>query len=48
LTPGAIAQGKVSTIATFNVAAVPEPGTDALMLAGLGVVGFVTRRRARN
>ena len=27
------------------VAAIPEPGTYALMLAGLGVVGFVARRR---
>jgi PEP-CTERM motif len=28
-----------------NVAVVPEPGTVALMLAGLGVVGFLARRR---
>jgi hypothetical protein len=28
-----------------NVTAVPEPETYALMLAGLGVVGFVARRR---
>jgi hypothetical protein len=30
-----------------NVAAIPEPETYALMLAGLGVVGFIARRRKR-
>lgn len=30
---------------TFQVAAVPEPGTYATLLAGLGVLGFVSRRR---
>jgi hypothetical protein len=29
----------------FKVAAIPEPETYALMLAGLGAVGFVARRR---
>lgn len=30
-----------------TVAAVPEPGTSALLLAGLGMIGFMTRRRTR-
>lgn len=31
----------------LTVTAVPEPGTYAMLLAGLGVVGFVARRRQR-
>ena len=30
---------------SFSVTAIPEPGTYTLLLAGLGVVGFVARRR---
>jgi len=44
--------GAATTLGTFNgtlsgltISVVPEPGTYALLLAGLGVVGFVMRRR---
>ncbi|MBK7767148.1 MAG: FxDxF family PEP-CTERM protein [Sulfuritalea sp.] len=34
---------------TFNqVAAIPEPETYALLLAGLGMLGFMARRRLNN
>ncbi|MCB1996681.1 MAG: PEP-CTERM sorting domain-containing protein [Rhodoferax sp.] len=36
---------QLTTAGTLSVAAVPEPETYALMLAGLGVVGWVARRR---
>jgi len=31
----------------FDVSAVPEPSTHALLLAGLGIVGLISRRRRR-
>ncbi len=34
-------------VANFNVTAVPEPETYVLMLAGLGAVGFMRRRRRK-
>ena len=45
--------GGAETFLIYNlgappVPAVPEPGTYALMLAGLGVMGFLAKRRRKN
>lgn len=39
-------RGNASAFASASVAVVPEPESYALMLAGLGVVGLVARRRS--
>ncbi len=44
--PGGAACLRGSANFSSTVAAVPEPGTYAMMLAGLGLVGFVVRRRS--
>lgn len=43
--PGGAACVRGSADFTGNVTAIPEPESYALMLAGLGVLGFVARRR---
>ena len=40
--------GYADNAAGFAVAAVPEPETYAMLLAGLGLMGFVARRRKEN
>lgn len=41
-----VAQGENVQITQFSLAAVPEPASMALMLAGLGVLGLGARRRS--
>ncbi len=43
--PGGAACVRGSADFTANVAAIPEPGTYAMMFAGLGVIGLLARRR---
>ena len=41
--------GKVNLVdGSLTVTAVPEPGTYAMLLAGLGLMGFVARRRSKD
>lgn len=40
--------GSYGSDLTIAVAAVPEPGTYAMMAAGLGLLGFVARRKKAN
>ena len=44
--PGAYYDNAGATKVSFSVSAVPEPETYAMMLAGLGLLGFAARRRA--
>lgn len=45
LTEGAASFSFDGTTLLYTVAAVPEPGTYAMLFAGLGAVGFMVRRR---
>ncbi|MDQ5946651.1 MAG: hypothetical protein QG619_2081 [Pseudomonadota bacterium] len=42
-----IANEVSGTTTVYSISAVPEPGTYAMLLAGLGLMGTITRRRSR-
>jgi hypothetical protein len=44
-TPFALAMNTSTTLSTFQIAVVPEPRAYALFLAGLGLTGWMARRR---
>jgi hypothetical protein len=48
LTVSGISGSNASYSGTINLTVVPEPETYALMAAGLGLVGFVSRRKRKN
>jgi hypothetical protein len=45
--PSGAIRGQLLYVGTASLPAVPEPGSYALLLAGLGVVGFAVRRGKR-
>jgi hypothetical protein len=45
---GSVAAGDSVTFGYEYVMAVPEPDTYAMLLAGLGIMGFIARRRMQN
>lgn len=40
--------GGPETFLIYNLAAIPEPGTYVLMLAGLAMMGFMAKRRRQD
>jgi len=48
LTVNGISGSNATYSGTINLAVVPEPETYALMVAGLGLVGFISRRKRKD